>query len=97
MSQAIRIALIVVAVVSIIAMVAPLVVNVTEMLLNAFPMLNTTVASLAPYMSWARRLFNALCGGPRLAQLVIVFVVSMPISYYFTSIVSRVYRLIIGN
>ena len=97
MSQAIRIALIVVAVASILLLISPLVVSVTELLLQTFPLLNNTVAMLAPYMAWGRRLLNALIGNSAITSIIITFIIGMPITYYFTSIISRVYRLIVGQ
>ena len=97
MSQAIRIALIVVAVASILALITPLVVHITDGLLEAFPMLNQYLNPLVPYLGFGRRMFNAFVGNSTIAYIVIVFIIGMPITYFFTSIVSRIYRLIVGQ
>ena len=97
MSNAIRIALIIVAIVAIVASVGVLVVDIVGSLIDNNSFFLNAVNSMAPYFRFGRALFNRFIGNASLAGIYLTFSIAFPVLFFFSSIVSRIYRLIIGK
>lgn len=96
MSNAIRIALILVAVAAIILMLSPIVTELSSTIDTIISHLSGFISQLSSYLSFGRRLLNLLIGVPVLVQICLYFTISLPITYYFVSIGAKVFKKVVG-
>lgn len=97
MSNAIRIALIAVGIAAIVLSLGALVTEIVGAIVDNNAFFINAVNKMIPYFRFGRSVFNNIIGNASLAGIYLVFSISFPILFFFASLVSRVYRLFVGN
>lgn len=97
MDTAIRTGLILLAVVAIIAALASVIPTVAQALNNVLSYFTTALNQISPYLVFGKRLFNNFVGNGILANAILIISISLPITFFITTLIVRAYRLIIGK
>lgn len=96
MGQAIRIALILVAVVAIIALLTPILDQLILGIGQVANVLPSLISSLSPYLVFGRKMLNALVGFPVIVDIMLWFALISEIALHTVGFVSKIFRKIVG-
>lgn len=97
MSQLIRTGLIIAAVIVLAGTVVLMSASLVGGLVNANSFLSGTLVTIAPYLYFGKSLLNKIMGSSAVATFMLFLSLVFPLTYLSASLISRVYRLIIGK